>query len=300
MISLSTLAHLADTFRSDLDQAVAPLLVGDRVFNTDTLPAVMGCVNLSRDSTYRESIAPSVEAAVRKGIVLAAQGADFVDIGAESSGAKASRIGTREQITSLVPVIEQLSSAGIVVSAETYDPDVARACLKAGAKLLNFTGSDKEASIFEMVGEFDATIILCYVQGANVRDVTNAHVGTDPIPALYEYFDARIDRARALGAHRIVIDPGVGFFYGDLVEPMQRAQHQTQVLLNTFRLRRLGLPICHSMPHAFDLFEDQFRTAEGFFTVLGHLGGTGLFRTHEVPNVVAVLRALRSLGTGQI
>lgn len=299
MLSLSALAGLADTFRSELDRPVAPLLVDGQAFNTDAVPAVMGCVNLSRDSTYRESIALSVESAVRKGIVLAAQGADFVDLGAESSGAKARRVSARDQIASLVPVIERLSSAGIVVSAETYDHDVARACLKAGAKLLNFTGSDKEASVFELVAEFDATIIMCYVQGANVRDVTNAHVGTDSIPALYEYFDARIDRARALGVNHIVLDPGVGFFYGDLIDPMLRARHQTQVLLNTFRLRRLGLPICHSMPHAFDLFEDQFRTAEGFFTVLGHLGGTGLFRTHEVPNVVAVLKALRSLGTGQ-
>jgi dihydropteroate synthase len=67
------------------------------------------------------------------------------------------------------------------------------------------------------------------------------------------------------------------------------------VILNTFRLRRLGFPICNAMPHAFDLFEDQFRTAEGFFTVLGQLGGTTIFRTHEVPQVVAVLEALRTL-----
>jgi dihydropteroate synthase len=297
MLSLSALAGLADAFRAELDQSVAPLLVGDQAFDTDRFPAVMGCVNLSRDSTYRESIAPSIESAVRKGTVLAAQGADFVDVGAESSAAKAQRVSTREQIAGLVPVIEQLSAAGVVVSAETYDYDVARACLKAGAKILNFTGSENEASIFELVAEFDATIIVCYVQGLNVRDVTDVRVGTDPIPVLYEYFDARVERARRLGAHRLVIDPGVGFFYGDLVDPMQRARHQTEVLLNTFRLRRLGLPICHAMPHAFDLFEDQFRTAEGFFAVLGHLGGTGLFRTHEVPNVVAVLRALRSLSS---
>ena len=54
------------------------------------------------------------------------------------------------------------------------------------------------------------------------------------------------------------------------------------VLLNAFRLRSLGVPMCNALPHAFDLFEEQFRTAEGFFAVLAMLGGTGVLRTHEV------------------
>ena len=66
----------------------------------------MGCVNLSRDSTYRESIATSTESAIRKGRVLAAQGADLIDVGAESSTAKAARATPQQQIDALVPVVE--------------------------------------------------------------------------------------------------------------------------------------------------------------------------------------------------
>ena len=55
------------------------------------------------------------------------------------------------------------------------------------------------------------------------------------------------------------------------------------------------MPICQSVPHAFDLFEEEFRTAEAFFTVLATLGGAGLVRTHEVARVVAVLRAMHDL-----
>jgi dihydropteroate synthase len=84
----------------------------------------------------------------------------------------------------------------------------------------------------------------------------------------------------------------MGFFYGNLVDPMTRVRHQARVLMNSFRLRELGLPICNAVPHAFDLFEDQFRTAEGFFTVLSLLGGTSVVRTHEVPQVAAVVSAM--------
>jgi dihydropteroate synthase len=296
MISLSALVELAEAFRGDLDLPVAPLLVGRRTFDLDARPVVMGCVNLSRDSTYRESIATSTQSAIRRGRVLAAQGADFVDLGAESSTAKAARVGAKEQVEALVPVVEQLSAEGIIVSAETYDPVVVRACLEAGAQILNFTGSADEDAIFELAAEFGATVVLCHVQGADVRDITDVTVDTDPLPGLIDYFGARAELARSRGVDRIVIDPGMGFYYGNLIDPTTRLGHQTRVILNTFRLRRLGLPICHAMPHAFELFEDQFRTAEGFFAVLGFLGGTGVFRTHEVPNVVAVLGALRALG----
>lgn len=295
MLTLSALAALADAYRDDLNTPVAPLLVGDRCWDVDVRPAIMGCVNLSRDSTYRESVAVSTESAIRKARIMAAQGADFVDIGAESSTAKAQRVGADGQIAALVPVIEQLSADGIVVSAETYEPAVVRACLEAGAQILNLTGTAHHQEIYQLASEFNATVVLCYVGGNNVREITDATVGEDPIPGMLEHFTERIAIARAAGVDRIVIDPGMGFYYGNLVDPGVRVRHQTRVLLNTFRLRRLGLPICHAVPHAFDLFEEQFRSAEGFFTVLAQLGGTSVIRTHEVPKVAAVLTAMGSL-----
>jgi dihydropteroate synthase len=55
------------------------------------------------------------------------------------------------------------------------------------------------------------------------------------------------------------------------------------------------VPVCNALPHAFDLFEEEFRTAEGFFAVIAQLGGTHLFRTHEVSHVRAVLGAMAGL-----
>ena len=60
-------------------------------------------------------------------------------------------------------------------------------------------------------------------------------------------------------------------------------------------VRRLGVPVCNALPHAFDLFEEEFRKAEGFFAMLARLGGTDLFRTHEVGHVRAVLAAMDAL-----
>jgi len=295
MLSLSNLAALAAAHADELDQPVTPLRIGEKTYDTDITPAIMGTVNLSRDSTYRESVAINGESAIRKARVMAAQGAHFIDIGAESSTAKAARVSPADQIAALVPVIEQLTADGIDVSAETYEPKVVRACLEAGAKVLNLTGSAHQEQMFELAAEFSATVIMCYVKGDNVREITDVTLDADPFPGIREHFAARIALANSAGVDRIAVDPGMGFYYGNLVTPAVRVQHQTHVLLNGFRLRALGLPICNALPHAFDFFEDEFRTAEGFFAVLASLGGTGIYRTHEVARVTAVLGAMRTL-----
>lgn len=298
MLSLTALAALADVHRDELARKVGPLLVGDRSFDVDSRPLLMGTVNLSRDSTYRESVAVGVDSAVRKARTMAVEGADIVDIGAESSTLLAARVGAREQIASLVPVIEEVTSHGILVSVETYEPEVVAAGLRAGARVLNMTGTEQQGRMLELAAEHQATVVLCYAGAANVREVTDVTVDADPVPGLLEHFGRRIEVARAAGVDRLVIDPGMGFYYGNLTDPHVRAQHQSRVLLNTFRLRVLGVPLCNALPHAFDLFEENFRTAEGFFAVLALLGGTSILRTHEVPHVQAVVRAMTLLSTG--
>ncbi|WP_372734997.1 dihydropteroate synthase [Nocardioides sp.] len=295
MIGLEALAELAAAHPDDLDLPVAPIQVAGRTFDTDAKAAIMGVVNLSRDSTYRSSIAPSIPAAIRRGTVLAAQGADIVDVGAESTNGTAARVSAQDQIDQLVPVIVGLADQGVLVSTESYDIDVVRATLKAGARVINLTGSTADDPVFELAAEFEAAVVLCHLEGDNARDLDGSDLAADPIPGMLAGFARRIDRARELGAHQLVIDPGAGFHFGVPQTPAERIAHQTTILLNAFRLRRLGVPICQSVPHGFDLFEDEFRSGEAFFTVLARLGGAGMIRTHEVPGIVPVLRAMSEL-----
>lgn len=296
MIDLRTLAALAAEHADDLDHAVAPLCIGGRPFDTDTEPVVMGVVNLSRDSSYRDSISVTTDTAIRRGRVLAAQGAHLVDLGAESSNGTAARVDDDAQVRTLVPVIEALAADGVAVSVESYSPVTVRAGLAAGARVLNLTGSSDDDTMFALAAEHGAAVVLCHVYGDHARalDASRSEAVGDPVPEMLEAFGRRLDRARAAGVRDLAIDPGLGFGFR-LDDQVARARHQSTVLLNSFRLRRLGVPVCHSLPHSIDLFEDQYRIAEGFYTVLARLGGTGMFRTHEVPQIVAVLGALNRL-----
>ena len=294
MITLRSLAALVSSYGDALDLPIAPVRIGNALMDTDRDPVVMATVNLSRDSSYRESVAISAESAIRKSLLAVAQGAHCVDIGAESTWDGAEKVDAARQVDALAPVVKALAADGVAVSVESYHPEVVEACLVSGARIVNHTGLSEDDTVFALTAEYDATIVLCHGTTANVRvdaDVTL----DDPVQQMTGLLAARVASARAAGVEQIILDPGVGFFYANLPDPMDRVDYQTQVMAQTFRLRTLGLPVCHALPHSFDLFEEEFRTAEGFFTVIARLGGTGVFRTHEVARIVAVLRALGAL-----
>jgi len=293
MLRLEDLADLARRHADALPSRVAAFDLGGRRFDGNTRSELMGVINLSADSWYRESVVLTAEAAIRRGRVLASQGAAILDIGAESTLAHAARVDDAAQTSRLLPVVRELAGEGHVVSVETYHPSVTLACLKAGAKVLNLTGNDRSDELFRMVADHDAAVILCHVQGANVREVGEFNLEGDPAEHLYDHFARQTEAALRNGVSRLWIDPGLGFYYKNLGDSKTRIRHQMRVFLNTFRLRALGFPTCHALPHAFECFEDEVRSAEPFFAVMAALGKTDLLRTHEIPKTRAVLETLR-------
>jgi dihydropteroate synthase len=300
MLDLATLAALHAKYPEAAGLSVAGFSLGTQRFDFDERAYLMGVVNLSADSWYRESVSLTTEAAVRRGRVLREQGAAIVDVGAESSLDHAARVDGPEQQKRLVPVVRELASAGLCVSVETYHPGVATACLKAGAQVLNLTGTVECEQIFREVAQHDAGVIICFVQGDHVREVGDLDLGRDPIGGLYEFFARRVEQATAAGVTRIWLDPGLGFYYRNLQDSAARVRHQMQVFLNSFRLRSLGWPICQALPHAFECFEEEVRVAEPFFAVPALLGGADLLRTHEVAKVRGVLRTMGLINPADI
>jgi dihydropteroate synthase len=155
--------------------------------------------------------------------------------------------------------------------------------------VLNLTGTVQTEEIYRMVAAHDAAVIICYVNGPNVRAVEDFDFAADPTAMMYEFFARQIEAATRNGVDKIFVDPGLGFYYRNLQDGAVRVRHQVRVFLNTFRFRRLGFPTCHALPHAWEYFAEEVRCAEPFFAVLAALGKTDLFRTHEVPRIKAVL-----------
>lgn len=293
MLTLETISGLLAQSPAAAKARVQEFFIGGARFSFNSQPAIMGVVNLSTDSWYRESVCRSADAAIQRGKILAAQGAQIIDVGAESTLAHAARLDGAGQKSKLLPVIKGLRSEKIPVSVETYSLAVTRASLEAGANVLNLTGTAGSKEIFKMVAAHDAAVIICFVAGKNVREAGDFDLSADPIPRLRDFFARRIELAQRQGVKKIFIDPGLGFYYRNLQDSAVRVRHQMNIFLNTFRLRDLGFPVCHALPHAFEFFQEEVRCAEPFFALLAVLGKTDLFRTHEVPRIKAVLDTLK-------
>jgi dihydropteroate synthase len=265
---------------------VAGARIGDR-------PQLMGVVNRSPGSWYRESVALSTRAAVERGRRLHLEGAALVDVGAESTLSHTPEVAAEQQTQILLPVVSGLVGHGVPVSVETYHPTTAAACLAAGAAVLNVTATKEAEELYGLAADHGAAAIICYYAGgANPRDDVRLAPGEDPLAGVLEFFEAELARAAAAGLRDVILDPGAGFYYADLADGAARVRHQMRLMLASGRLRELGHPVCNALPHGFEFFGEEVRTAEGFFGVLAAIGGTSLFRTHEVRQLRAVLDCL--------
>ncbi|QSR84014.1 dihydropteroate synthase [Methylacidimicrobium sp. B4] len=303
MLSLRDLGALASRHAPLLDRPSHEFELRGRTFggrDAAACPQLMGVINLSPDSWYRESVVLTPEAAIRRGQLLADTGAVLLDVGTESSLDYAARVAPEDQIRKLMPVIEGLVARQLLVSIETYHPLVAQAALRAGAAVINFTGREGLDELLPLVAKEDAGLILNFVEGAHVRDPRAVRLSHDAVGDLMPYFAERCRLAERAGVRRLWIDPGLGFYYPNLQDGAVRIERQMEIFLGSFRLHELGWPVCHALPHAFECFEEEVRCAEPFFAVLAILGQTDLLRTHEVARVLGVVRAMRLFSTGRM
>lgn len=318
MLQLQALRTLIEQYGTELERVPRPIEIAGRTYDFNGRRALMGVINLSSDSAYRESVCASETEAVERGRSLARQGADFIDIGAESSLPQAKRISPGEQEARIVPVVKVLAREGLRVSVESYHPQVLEAAAQAGAAIFNLTGIREEREVLRLASRFGAAVIHCYVQGETVRDATDfAFEGTvrgenpgaftlqieqmtemvekagETMEAREEWFRERIALAEAEGVHRNILDPGLGFYYENLEDGALRVNHQLSTFLQTFRLTRLGYPTLNILPHAPEIFGEAYRrAAEPFFAVIALLGGTHILRTHELETVARIRQVM--------
>jgi dihydropteroate synthase len=286
VLDYRALSEVFARYRQALDTPVRTFSIGGQFFDFNRYRALVGVINLSTDSWYRESVCATTEEAIRRAEMLARDGADLIDIGAESTLPQARRADVKQQLDRLLPVVEALKARNLLVSVESYYPEVFEVCAKAGADVFNVTGMRDEAEVFKLAVQYDVAVILCYVQGNTVREVADLRLSPDMIARIRDAFRAMLARAEQVGLTKCFIDPGLGFYYNNLQDSRRRIQYQLNTFVQSFRLHELGYPTFNILPHAPEIFlEDERRAAEPFFSVLAMLGGTHVIRSHEVRTV---------------
>lgn len=295
MLTLEDLYQVYAEHKDEYSTRVQEFTIGHKHFKFNTQTAIAGVINLSTDSWWIHSICYTAEQAIQRGKVLNAEGADIVDIGAESMTAGTARADEFKQKSELLPVIRTLSEEKVLTSVETYYPTVARECLKAGANVINYTGHENSEEMYQAIADYDAAIIICYVQGKHARDVGEFDFSKarDPINLVYDFLAKEIEKATKCGVTKIMVDPaiGVGYtnFYFKYNNAPNRIRYQINALLNGFRLKKLGFPVFNMIPTAMEFFGEEVRSAQVFMSVFAALGGSNIVRTHETAKIRAIL-----------
>lgn len=297
MLTLAEIYEIYDKYKDDYNTQIEEFSIGNKKFNFNSQTSILGIINLSQDSWYKQTISYTPEQAIRRGKVLTLQGADIIDIGTESTVKTAARVDELKQTSQLLPILKTFSQEGVLTSVETYYPEVARECLKAGANVINFLGTEHSEEIYQAVADFDAAIIICYVEGKHARDVGEFDFtsGRDMINVLYDYFEKEIEIATKIGVRKIFVDPALTVGYTNLYyqdNTSNRIRYQIETLLNAFRFRKLGFPVFNQIPTAIEFFGEEFRSAQMLTGVFAALGKNDLVRTHEVAKVKALLETM--------
>ncbi len=198
---------------------------------------VMGVLNVTPDSFSDGGCFAEPDEAVAHGLAMHAAGADYVDVGGESTRPGADRIDADAECRRVVPVIRELSAAGVRTSVDTTRAEVAEAALQAGAAMVNdVSGGLADKNMADLVAEAGVPWVLMHWRGHSREMYAAAHYG-DVVGEVSTELSARVEDAVAAGVapEQLVLDPGLGF--------AKRAEHNWALLAGLDRLVALGLPV---------------------------------------------------------
>jgi dihydropteroate synthase len=249
--------------------------------------ALMGVLNVTPDSFSDGGKYLDPDRAFARAVEMEEQGADIIDIGAESTKPGSDRIPAAEELRRLVPVLKRLKDRlGIPIAVDTYKAETAERALELGAEIVNDpSGLTFEPQLARVVSNFDAGLVLNHMRG---RPETWAKLAPmqDPMGFITRDLEATVSRARLVGIDkaRLVIDPGLGFG--------KRKEQNSLILGRLGKLAAMDLPILvgpsrkQFLAHA-TVEETRFATAAA--VAISVLNGAHILRVHDVREMRAAL-----------
>jgi len=259
-------------------------------------PRIMGIINVTPDSFSDGGVRLAPQAAIDAGFAMAAEGADIIDVGGESTRPGAPAVAPHDEQARILPVIRALAFAGLRVSVDTRHAATMAAALDAGAQIVNdVSGLTHDPHARAVVAARGCPVVLMHMRGT--PDTMNAlAVYDDVVRETKAELSARLRAAAQAGilAERIVIDPGIGF--------AKLAPHSTEMLRRLHELQSLGHPILvgvsrksfigHLSGEPHPALRVGGSLAAGLFAVMR---GASILRVHDVRETTQALRVWHNL-----
>ena len=263
-------------------------------FEFDTRkPVIMGILNVTPDSFSDGGMHNTLEAALAWAQQMIDEGAHMIDVGGESTRPGSAEVSVEEETDRVLPVVRALAEQGVCVSVDTRHAAVAKACVEAGAAVINDVSGFRDPAMVQVAAESDCGVVVMHMKG-EPRTMQNDPVYDDVVVEVRDYLAKRAEELEAAGiAHdRICLDPGPGF---------GKTASQTMELMRNFHeIARLGYPSMVAVSRKSYIGEaygiedphDRDRASAAEALMACELGA-GVVRAHNVEETVKALKDLR-------
>jgi len=204
-------------------------------------PRLMGILNITPDSFSDGSLFFKMDAAIAQARKMIADGADWLDIGGESSGPDSTEITQDEELQRVIPLIKKIREVSeIWISVDTWKSEVARKSLEAGADAVNdVTALRGDTEMVKVIAEYKVPVILMFSKDRSARTSRQNSDYVDVVGTLKSFFSERLKFADSNGIDKsqIVLDPGMGFFISG------KAKYSFEVIQRISELHEFELPL---------------------------------------------------------
>jgi len=259
-------------------------------------PVIMGIINRTDDSFYSGSRVADDDALIRQASRLLEEGADWLDIGGQSTRPGAEIVGEEEELRRVVGAIDRLHREWpeVVLSVDTWHARVAALAVEAGAGMVNdVSGGGVDAAMLETVGRLGVPYICMHMRGTPATMNREAQY-ENVVTAVLDYFIARIEDCRRAGIHDVILDPGFGF--------AKTALHNFRILHELSVLRICGKPLLLGVSRKSTIYRTlgvsaaEALNGSTVLHTLGLINGVNILRVHDpkaAREVVVLLEAYR-------
>jgi dihydropteroate synthase len=256
---------------------------------------VMGALNVTPDSFSDGGRYLDPGAAVARGLEMAEEGADIVDVGGESTRPGSDPVPGEEEERRTLPVVRRLAAeVDIPISIDTRKPEVARAALEAGASIVNDVSAGSDPRMFDVVQAAGAGLVLMHMRG-DPKTMQQHTDYEDVVGEVRSYLRERIDAARTAGieADRLAVDPGLGF---------AKTPEQNLLLMNEIgAFSAIGRPVLVGPSRksfiGLIIDADVSERLEGTAGAVAWMAarGANVVRVHDVKEIVRVVRVVDAI-----
>ena len=258
-------------------------------------PIIFGIVNVTPDSFSDGGRFLHADAAIARGLRLREEGADFVDVGGESTKPGAEAVSLDDELRRVMPVIEALVRQDVPVSVDTLKPEVMRAAIEAGASVINDVNAFRAPGAVEAVADSKVGVIAMHMQGTPATMQVAPHYD-DVVAEVGAFLKGRAAALEAGGVapDRIALDPGFGF--GKTFE------HNRALFRGLPALASMGYPILAGLSRKRTIGDITGRAVEQRVAgsvaaaLLAVQNGANLLRVHDVRETVDAIKVWMALG----